>query len=206
MLEPIDIVNEAAFMAGAAPLQSLDAQSSTAAAARLAYDRILGHMLGIHWFSWSLSTRQLSRLTGAVPLTGYAYVFALPPDRVGNPRAVIADIKNPDALYPYWLQEGETVHADADPLFARIRIKAPPRLWSGPFREAFTTALAAQFAWSLKRNRNLAGDLNALAYGPPSMSDRGGKMLAAILDDSQSSPSIENPVQAFDPLTAAWSS
>ncbi|WP_371347025.1 hypothetical protein [Ancylobacter sp. IITR112] len=204
MLEPIDIVNEAAFMVGATPLASLDANTQTAAGARLAYDRVLGHMLGLHWFSWSLSTRQLSRLADAVPLTGYKYVFALPPDREGNPRAIIADIKRPDALYSAFLLEGDTVHADADPLFARIRIKAPPRLWSGPFREAFTTALAANFAYSLKRNRQLAAELKLDAFGPSSMSDRGGKMLAAILDDAQSTPSLKSPLQDADPLTSAW--
>ncbi|MFD2030226.1 hypothetical protein ACFSKM_07805 [Ancylobacter dichloromethanicus] len=133
-------------------------------------------------------------------------MFALPPDRVGNPRAIIADIKRPDALYPTYLLEGDQVHADDDPLFARIRTKAPPRLWSGPFREAFTVALAANFAYSLKRNRGLASEPKLDAFGPPSMSDRGGKMLAAILDDGQSTPSMENPVLAYDPLTTAWGS
>lgn len=206
MLEPIDIVNEAAALVGATTLMSLDSETSSALAARLAYDRLLGHMLGIHWFSFSLSTRQLARLSDAVPLTGFKYVFALPPERVGNPRAIIADIKNPDALYHRWLLEGDQVHADDDPLFARIRIKAPPRLWSGPFREAFTMALAGNFALSLKRNRQLAADLRLEAFGPPSLADRGGKMLAAILDDAQSTPSLEHPVTAYDPLTSAWRS
>ncbi|WGD31284.1 hypothetical protein AncyloWKF20_05520 [Ancylobacter sp. WKF20] len=204
MLEPVDIVNEAAALAGANPIGNLDDNSSTAGAMKLAYDRLLGHMLGIHWFSWSLSTRQLSRLSDVVPLTGYKYVFALPGDRVGNPRAIIADIKNPTALYAAFLLEGDQVHADDEPLFARIRVKAPPRLWSGPFREAFTVALAANFALSLKRNRALAADLSLEAFGSPSMNQRGGKMLAAILDDAQSTPSMTNPVQAWDPLTTAW--
>lgn len=204
MLEPVEVVNEAALIAGATPLQSLEVQTTTAAGARLAYDRLLGHMLGIHWFSWALSTRQLSRLADAVPFTGYKFVYQLPPDRVGNPRAIIADIKNPNALYPYWIQEGDTVHADAEPLFARIRIKPKPHLWSGPFREAFTMGLAANFAWSLKRNRGFAAELHQLAFGPPSMNDRGGKLLAAILDDGQSTPSMDNPVAYRDPLTSAW--
>ncbi|CAA0096248.1 Uncharacterised protein [Starkeya nomas] len=206
MLEPIDIVNEAARLVGATPLQSVDAQTSTAAGVKLSYDRVLTFMLGLHWFSWSLSTRQLSRLANAVPLTGYRYVFALPGDRIGNPRAIIADVKNPDALYHSWLLEGDQVHADDDPLFARIRVKAPPRLWSGPFREAFTVALASNLAASLKRNRQLAAEFRVDAFGPPSMNGRGGKMLAAILDDAQSTPSIEHPVRAFDPLTSAWMS
>lgn len=204
MLEPVDIVNEAASLAGANPIANIDDSSSTATAMKLSYDRLLTHMLGLHWFSWSLSTRQLSRLADAVPLTGFKYVFALPGDRVGNPRAILADIKNPDALYAAFLLEGDQVHADDDPLFARIRIKAPPRLWSGPFREAFTVALAANFALQLKRNRALAADLTLQAFGSPSMNDRGGKMLAAIMDDAQSTPSLPNPVRAWDPLTTAW--
>lgn len=205
MLDHLTVANEACAQAGVAPIQSLEAQTPAAAQVRLAYDRVLGHCLGIHRFSFSLSTRRLSRLVDP-PETGWLYAFDLPADRVGAPIAVLDDVKRPGRHFTEWLLEGAQVHSDAPDLWARIRTVPAPALWSPPFRHAFTIALAADLALTAKRDKTLRQILHDEAYGSAQYNGRGGLILAAITDDSQSTASLENPAVSNDPLTGAWRS
>ena len=204
MLEPITVANEACALATASPVQSLEAAAPTAAQVKLAYDRVLGFCLGLHRFSFSLSTRQLSRLVEP-PSTGWKYAFTLPADRIGAPIALTDDATDPRRYCVDFLLEGAEVHADAEALWARIRIIPHPRLWSGTFRQAFTMGLAADLALTVKRDKTLRQQLASEAYGDPRLNGRGGMLLAAILDDSQSTASLANPAAERDPLTGAWS-
>ncbi|MEW6256832.1 MAG: hypothetical protein AB1592_12830 [Pseudomonadota bacterium] len=204
MLEPVTLANEACAMAGANPVQNLDAETSTAASVKLAYDRTQGFMLGVHPFTWAKSTRQLSRRAGAQPFTGFLYVFDLPADRIGPPIRVTDDASDPLRSFTSYLLETDTVHASAEPLYAQILYLPPPRLWSAPFRQCFVTALAASLALSLKRNRTLAQDLTIQAFGTPQERNRGGQMAVAIAADSYATPALDNPAVTHDPLTSAW--
>lgn len=205
MLDHLTVANEACGLANASPIQSLEAQTPTAAQVKLAYDRVLGFCLGLHRFSFSLSTRRLSRLSDP-PETGYKYAFDLPADRVGAPMRITDDATDPRRHFTCFLLEGNQVHADAPDLWARIRIVPAPILWSATFRHAFTTGLAADLALMVKRDKNLRAMLWQEAFGDARMNGRGGLMLTAITDDSQSTPSLENPAVTDDPLTGAWRS
>lgn len=205
MLDHLTVANEACGLATATPIQSLEAQTPAAAQVKLAYDRVLGFCLGLHRFSFSLSTRRLSRLSDP-PDTGWKYAFDLPADRVGAPIALSDDAKDPCRHFTAFLLEGAQVHADAPDLWARIRIMPHPTLWSATFRHAFTTALAADLALLAKRDKALREQLRAEAFGDARFNGRGGLMLAAIDDDSASTPSLDNPAVTHDPLTGAWRS
>lgn len=205
MLEKLTIVNEACALANATPIQSLEAQTPAAAMVRLAYDRVLGYCFGIHRFSFSLSTRRLSRLAEA-PETGWLYAFDLPADRVGPPVRLTDAPKEPRRHFTDFLIEGPQVHADAPDLWAQIRITPAPMLWSPPFRHAFTTALAADLALTVKRDKTLRQIMWSEAFGDARAGGRGGLLLAAISDDGQSTPSLDNPAVTHDPLTSAWRS
>lgn len=204
MLEPITVANEACVIAGANPLNSLDDETSAAASVKLAYDRVLGFMLGVHTFTWSKSTRQLSRRAEATPFTGFTFVFDLPADRIGPPIRVTDDPSDPDRNFTRFLLEADTVQASVEPLYAQVLTMPPPRIWSAPFRECFVTGLASALAMSIKRNRTLSTDLYVQAYGTPTEGCRGGQMGVAIRADSFATPSIDNPAITHDPLTAAW--
>lgn len=204
MLEAITVANEALAIAGANPLNSLDDETQAAGSVRFAYDRVLGFMLGVHPFTWSKSTRQLSRRTAATPFTGYLYVFDLPPDRIGPPVRITDDPSDPQRAFTRYLLEADTVQASVEPLYAQVLYTPPPRVWSAPFRETFVNALASALALSVKRNRALAGELYVQAFGTPTEGNRGGQMGVAIRADSYATPALDNPAVTHDPLTAAW--
>lgn len=205
MLEPITVANEACGLATVSPIQSLEAQVPAAAAVVLAYDRVLGFCLGLHTFSWSLATRKLARLSDA-PETGFLYAFQLPAERVSSSVKVSDDGRDPERHFTAYLLEGDQVHSDAPELWARVRIKPHPRLWSATFRHAFTLGLAADLAIIVKRDKALHEQHSRNAFGDPRLAGRGGAMQSAILDDSLSTPSQAQPAAAHDPLTSAWRS
>lgn len=206
MLLAVTVANEACAMVGANPVQSLDVETPTNAAVKAAYGRVLGALLGIHPFSFATSTRQLAQRAGATPLTGYDHVYDLPADRLGPPLRISDTAADPRAFFTAYLLEGDTVHASASPLFARILVAPAPHLWSPLFRAAMTTALAADLALSVKRAKDLHQILFAEAFGSPIQNYRGGQLGAAIAADSFATPSIPNPAVQADPLTGAWRS
>lgn len=203
LLDHIDIVNAACVMVGEEPLQSLDDEIDAGQSAALLYDAVLEFNLQQGNFSFAKQIRQLSRDDLAAKLAGYAYVFDLPAERIGDPVYVTDDPTDPDKRFSRYAIVDSKVHADPEKLYAMIRYRAAPVRWSGPFKLVMITSLAAQFAISLCHDRALSEDKKREAYGPPQDNYRGGLMRTALSAEAFTQP--PRP-QAMDdnPLTRAW--
>lgn len=184
----LDIVNAACMRIGAEPLQDINEETQGGMAASLLYEEIVDFNLGLNPFSFAREMRQLSRLSSATPLTGWLYVFDIPGQHFGPPLWLTDDVANPDRRFTRYTLSAGRVHSDADPLYASIRFRPDPQRWSSTFRSATIAAMAAQFALAFASDRNLYNDLQAEAYGTNSENHRGGKMRAAITEDSLATP------------------
>lgn len=203
LLAPLDIVNAACALIGEDPLETLDGEAGQAAA--LLYEEVSAFNLGVYQFSFARTIRQLARVSGAAPLSGWTYVFDLPPERVGPPLYVTDDVTDPDRRFNRYSLVDQTVHADSEPLYAMIKTSPPPTAWSATFRSVTVTALAAKLAFALASDRQTLETLTQVAYGSPMENFRGGQMRAAINEDAQATPP-RKPNWANNPLDRAWRS
>lgn len=205
LLEPLDIVNAACAEIGEAPLESLEDESDPGQSAALLYDSVLEFNLGIHPFSFARELNALSRITDGISQLGYAYVFGMPGQRIGNPIYVTDDATQPDRRFSLYEIVGAQVHSDAEALWGNFLVRAAPAVWSGPFKALMITSLAASFAIPMCHDRALAEDKRREAYGTPMENFRGGKMRAAISADGFTTPPRRQD-RDNNPLTAAWQS
>lgn len=201
--EPLDIINAACARIGEDPLQASDDEGGQAA--MLLYEEVVGFNLGVYSFSFSRTLRQLAKVTDAVPLSGWKFVFDLPPERNGPPIYVTDDVTDPDRRYSRYSLVDATVHSDADPLFAMIKFSPVPHLWSATFKTCTITALGARLAFALASDRATMETMLSEAYGPPSENGRGGQMRAAINEDAQATPP-RKPDWKNNPFERAWRS
>jgi hypothetical protein len=188
LLTDLDIINAACAAYGDEPLQSLGEETSGGQAALLIYEDVVEFNLGIYLFSFAREIRQLSIVDGASPLSGYDHVFDLPAERLGAPIYVTDDVTDPDRRFDRFVLIGSTVHANANPLFAQIRIRPQVRDWSPAFKSATIAAVASKLAMARADAGTEAERLHVEAYGTPSEGYRGGKLGAAISADSFSTP------------------
>lgn len=205
LLTDLDIVNAACAQVGEEPLGSLDEEVDAGQAAELLYNEVLEFNLDLFKFSFAKQIRQLSRNTLAAALAGYDYVFDLPAERIGPPIYLTDDPTDPDRRYYRYALVGAQAHADDNPLYAMILFRAAPYQWSGTFKSAMVTSLAARLAITLCHDRGLSQDKHQEAYGTPSQDFRGGLMGAAIRADSFTNPP-RNQQRDDNPLTSAWTS
>lgn len=203
LLQPLDIINAACNRIGEDPIQALDGEDGEIAIS--AYEDTVAFNIGVYPFSFARTMRQLSRHANATPLSGWSHVFELPPERIGPPIYVTDDPTDPDRRFTRYSLVESTVHSDADPLYAMIKILPSPHLWSATFRSCTITAIASKLALALASDRQTMETLRVEAYGSPHENYRGGQMRAAITEDSQSTPP-RKPDWSNNPLERAWRS
>ncbi len=207
LLTVTDIVNAACARIGEEPVQNLTDDLGGGQSASLIYDETVDFNLGLQpsGFAFAREVRQLSRLTDATPLTGYAYVYDIPGPYTGLPVFLSDDIRDPGCRFDDFILTNGQVHADAETLFAMIKFRPEPHRWTGTFKTATITAIAAKLAFAVASNLNVKNDLMTEAYGTPSAEFRGGQMRAALNEDGFSNPprSIRT---SRNPLERAWRS
>lgn len=207
LLTPIDIINAACARIGEEPVQSLTEDLGGGQSASLIYEETVDFNLGLQpsGFAFAREIRQLSRLTDAVPLTGYAFVYDIPQPYTGLPVYLTDDAKDPDRRFDQFILTNAQVHSDADPLFAMVKFRPDPHRWTGTFKTATITALGGKLAYAIASNRNAYSDFMTEAYGTPSENFRGGQMRAALSEDGFANPP-RNIQTRHNPLDRAWRS
>lgn len=199
---PLRIVNAACARIGEAPLQSFSDDVTGGQNAELIYEETVDFNLSLTPFSWAQETRQLSKVSGATPLTGYDFLYDIPGQFLGPPIRLSDDATDPCRRLTAYLLQGRRVHSSADPLFAVVRFRPDPQYWTATFRSATICAIAAKMAIALASDKNMYNLLDAEAYGTPSEGRRGGLMGAAIFEDAFAQP--PRTINASDnPLTRA---
>jgi hypothetical protein len=205
LLTPVAIINAACAVIGEDPIEDLDEDTFGGQAASLVYEKIVDFNLSLTQFSFAREIRQLSKVTGATPLTGWTYVYEIPGSRIGAPLWLTDDVTDPDRRFARYTLTADQIHSDADPLFAMVRFRPDPNRWSATFRAATISAIAAELAMVVASDRTTHDTFMAKAYGTPSEQLRGGQMRAALTEDGLANP----PRKAGwdnNPLTRAWRS
>lgn len=183
MSDRITMLNRALLRIGADPLVT---ELDPGAPVHLAvYDSVLERFAAKPW-SFFKVTRRLTRLAAA-PEHGWRYAYELPADRMAPPRAVYYDTSR-TATVDFDII-GAQLLTDYEQIWIVYLRTAGYELWPGDFREAFTTALMAELALSVREDRPLHDRLYAKAFGTPQQMGTGGLFGAALDNDSQGLPS-----------------
>lgn len=188
LLAHLDIANAACAAIGEDPLESFSDDSFGGQQAQALYDATLVFNLGVYQFGFSKQIRQLSPNDSVVPMSGYSRVFDLPPEALGLPLYLTDRIDEPEHRFDRYALVGAQAQSNATTLYAMIRFRPEPYLWSPTFTGMQITALASKYAISMATDRALADQLHRIAYGAPQENYRGGQMGVAIAADSFSTP------------------
>lgn len=184
MTDRITMLNRALLRIGAEPLVT---EADAGAPAHLAvYDSVLERMAAHPW-SFFKQTRQLVRDSTAASSL-WVYSYALPSDRMAPPRAVYASSASRQSTTAYDLI-GDKLCTDHETIWITYLALQSYERWPGDFREAFTTALMAELALSIREDRALHDRLYVKAFGTPAQGGMGGLFAAALDNDSQGIPS-----------------
>jgi hypothetical protein len=207
LLTALDVINAACARIGEEPVESLEEDLGGGQSASLIYEDIVDFNLGLQpsGFAFAREMRQLSKLDGATPLTGYKFVFDIPGPYTGLPVFLADDIRCPDQPFTDFILTNGQVHSDADPLFAMVKFRPDPHRWTATFRMATITALGGHLVYAIASDRNTKADFLQEAYGVPSDNFRGGQMRAALFEDAFANPPRRMAVY-HNPLEQAWRS
>lgn len=190
LLTVLDIVNTACAKIGEEPPQSLTDDLGGGQSASLLYEAVVDFNLGLQpsGFHFAREVRQLSELAGVTAFTGYDHVFEIPGATIGPPVYLTDDPSDPHRRYDRFLLTSGRIHASATPLYAMVNFRPDPHRWTGTFRMATISALAAELAMAIASDRNTMQTWQQTAYGTPSENFRGGQMRAALSEDGYANP------------------
>jgi hypothetical protein len=140
-------------------------------------------------YPWTFQTRlaPLSRLSAA-PEAHWAYVFELPSDMLGAPRAASPskDDRTPTTAYEI---RGKQLFTDHPEIWLRFTRPPDPARWPGYFLALAVLVMKAQFALSVREDTGLWRTLNQEIYGMPSALGEGGRLGEAKTIDASGKPS-----------------
>ncbi|EFO29137.1 hypothetical protein TRICHSKD4_4952 [Roseibium sp. TrichSKD4] len=205
LLSTLDIVNAACAEIGADPLQDLDEETIGGQSVTLIYENLVDFNLSIEPFEFKFDLRQLTRIDGEPPLSGFTYLYDVPGPKSGPPRWLTDDPTDPDCHYTRFRLIKGQVHAMDMPIFASVPFRPDPQNWEPAFRKATVSGLAAHLALSLASDANLHELLKMRAYGTPQENYRGGEMRTAINNNAQATPP-QRIAMDRNPLTRSWRS
>lgn len=207
LMTVLDIVNTACARIGEDPVESLTEDLNGGQSASLLYEEVVDFNLGLQpsGFAFAREVRQLTRLTDAIALAGYRYVFDVPQPYTGLPVFLTDNPKDPDCRYDRYILTNGQVNADDDPLFAMVKFRPDPHRWTATFRTATITALAGRLAFAIASDRNTMDSFYQEAYGSASDNFRGGQIRTALHEDAFANPPRKMAVDR-NPLTRAWRS
>lgn len=144
MASVIEIVNDALHELGQDPIISLDAAKVSAQAMKQTYERSRDWLLEQHPWTFAKSRISLARLED-VPLFGFSYAYALPPDFLS-----FWEEENPDMAFR---KEGTALLTDEELVqIIYLRRVTNPNDMTESFRYALSMLLAA------KNARRITGD------------------------------------------------
>ena len=210
-IDDLHVINQSLSKIGSKPINALDEETSLARQATSAYfarrDMLLGR------FPWEFA-KQTLKLDQVAETTGngfdpnehwgngWRHAFAMPGNRLSNPRKILTDPKRPDHPLRRFMIERGRVFADETPLWGTFTVGAAPELWTPAFMLAAITLVAADMAVPITQDQRLAEDLRELGEGPREMQGLGGLVAQAIAAEVSAHPGPP-PLMMTDDLTTA---
>jgi len=180
------IVNWALVELGLAPNFSIDEQTKLGGLVDIFWPRACARSFGLHDWTFCRQTFLLTRQE-AVPVTGYAYGFDLPGNRVGPALKLLSDPRRSTPIRDFTI-EGKTVFTDEPVAYARCKVMVDPVDWDPQFADAFATLLSSYLAIPLLQDAELKADKEASAIGTPSTGGTGGIFGRMIAQDRAAAP------------------
>lgn len=183
----LTICNDALLMLGASEMTSFTEGTDSAKICDRLYDDLKKYILSIYPWSFAKVKVQLARTTDT-PVTEWKYVYALPADIIGTPKAVFIasdagtspqtefELYNVDQ--PRLLTDYETVYID---YITDVDESRFPEYFVYMLRHA----LAADIAEPLTDQITKADYFRSLAFGTPAENGRGGLFRQAAQADAQ---------------------
>lgn len=185
----LDVCNQAAGKAGAAPFGSFTEAKPVAYFCKANYPQKKAELLGLHRWVFAKTIVQLTQITPTPANAPFAFAFARPADVVGAFHDFRCGPKL-DSGKVHVLQLADYIAADHATVWAEYTANVPEAQWPPWFTALVVTAFGAGIARAALR-RGLAGDLDVEAFGTPEQNREGGLMLTAKTADSQNAPKRE---------------
>jgi len=183
----LSICSDALIMLGAAPLSSFSDGTDEAQVADRLYDDIRDTILMQYPFSWSVKKVKLGRLS-TTPINEWKYIYALPGDILGNPKAVF-NVGTTSALPVRDFEiYSSGLYTSYEEVWIDYQYTPDPSVFPPYFVKLLKTALAAEFAEPVTDQITKGDYYHNKAYGLPSENMRGGLMRVAINIDGADRP------------------
>ena len=193
------IVNWALAKIGSFATFSIDGDDDLSSQVNLTWQRCVDQCFGLADWSFLKRTFSLDR-TAEAPINGWAYEFALPGGRIGDPLKIMAGTgRQPLRCYDI---EGDHLYADEAAVRGTFKVYRDPEYWDSAFRAAFTTALAAYLAVPVAHDTDMRDLYHREAFGTPSKEGTGG-LFGRLMAQNRAGAPIGHPLAAADPLTGA---
>ncbi|KKM96104.1 hypothetical protein LCGC14_1181490 [marine sediment metagenome] len=160
-LTPIDMVNNALLLLGAAPITSFEDTGDTVTLVKTRYSFLRDSILTSYPWSFAKKRAQLTELldeggTTVTPLFDFSRAYELPPDCLR--------VLDTDLGATAWKKEGRYIVTDSTSAailyIARI---VDVNMWPPDFQEAFAAQLAADISYSLTKKLDLQQQMFDLA-------------------------------------------
>jgi hypothetical protein len=191
MTTRINLINRAASRIGAGRLKD---ENAPGAEIRIGiYDGVVEDLLSRYPWTFARKKRQLARLA-VQPDAHFTYLFQLPTDMIGLPRAVYDSPDERAKPVMAWELGEAGLASSFEQVWALYTIKAPPQAWPGFFRELIVLAVAAEYALSIREDKSLRSELRNDVYGSAAALGESGMLAQAKNMDAQASPSPSIPV------------
>jgi hypothetical protein len=190
----LKIMNNALGKIGAGRIMAEDEDTELAGQVVPAYYSRLRAMLAMCEWSFAGKTYKLDALAktaendydaaGQIFNNGWRHAFALPGTRIGLPRRVLANPRDPKDPLRDFLIEAGVLYADREPLWAVVTVMPDPAIWDPQFALAMEAIIAADLCVPVTHDAGLAKALREIAEGTPQENGRGGLVGRAMTHDA----------------------
>lgn len=212
IVDDVTIINRMLARIGSSPIGAIDEDTDKCRQCVAVYYDRRDQLLSRYQWRFNGVTRKLDQAAETAEngfdttisrfMNGWRYAFDLPGTRLGPPRKVLSDPRDPNRPLRNCLIEGNRIYADVKPLWATCGEAIDPENWPAWFRLPMIVLGAADLCVPIAHDKNLADDLYVRGEGTPSEKGLGGMVGLAIAADISGAPPAA-PLLADDPLTSA---
>ncbi|MGY3392933.1 hypothetical protein ACVWW6_005524 [Bradyrhizobium sp. USDA 3311] len=190
----LKVINNALGSIGAGKIMAEDEDTELAGQVVPIYYSRVRAVLAMHEWSFAGKTYKLDAIaktadndydtTAQIFNNGWRNAFALPGTRLGLPRKVLTDPRNPRDPLREFLIEAGWLYADRDQVWAVVTVMPAPDVWDPQFALAIERISAADFCVPVTQDDKLASSIRAVAEGSPTEQGRGGLIGRAMSSDA----------------------
>lgn len=192
----ISICSRALIMLGEKPISSFDERRSTAQICANIYPGLKATILSAHPWRFAMQKKKLSRETTA-PINEWKYSHIIPPESLsGGVHAVFNDETYSMAVNEFEIF-GRRVYSNYEEIWCDYKANVDESQWPEHFANLMVYALAADIAFAVVDQQNVADSMAIKAYGNPSENGVGGAMGMALALQAQGQGNIGIRNDAF---------